>query len=82
MKGIVKKINPQRGIIAVEVDTNDFTVIEILEMSCAVEIGDVISGNLDSHEGETLINLSKNEKMDVYIQGINCTSLNAQKLME
>lgn len=51
-------------------------------MSCAVEIGDVISGNLDSHEGETLINLSKNEKMDVYIQGINCTSLNAQKLME
>jgi hypothetical protein len=80
MKGIVKMINSLRGMIAVEVDGNDFTVIEILEMSCAVEIGDVISGNLDSHAGETLMNLSKNEKMDVFIQGVNCTLKNAQDM--
>ena len=81
MKGIVKMINRKRGMIAVEVDANDFTVIEILEMSYDVEIGDVISGNLDSHAGGTLINLSKNEKMDVFIQGTNCTSQNAENLM-
>lgn len=81
MKGIVKMINPKRGMIAVEVDTNDLTVVEILEITCAVEIGDVISGNLDSHGGEKLVNLSKNEKMDVFIQGSGCTPQNARNLM-
>jgi len=81
MQGIVKMINPKRGLIAVEIDTNDFTVMEILEMSCNVEIGDVISGNLDSHAGETVTNLSKREKMSVFIEGVNCTPLNANNLM-
>ncbi len=52
MKGIVKFINPTRGIIAIEVESNDITVAEILESTCSVEIGDIITGNLDNHEGE------------------------------
>ena len=82
MQGIVKMINPTRGMIAVEVDTNDFTVMEILEASSDVEIGDTISGNLDQHAGETVTNLTKNEKMSVFIEGINCTPLNAKNLIK
>jgi len=81
MKGIVKMINPRRGLIAVEVDSNDFTVMEILEVSCSVEIGDIISGNLDTHAGETVVNLTKNEKMEVFIEGVNCSTQNAQNLI-
>ncbi len=75
-------INPHRGMIAIEVDTNDFTVAEILEISCSVEIGDEIKGNLDLHGGETLINLSENERMDVSIEGVHCTVLNARNLIQ
>ena len=67
MKGIVKFINPARGMIAIETETNDLTVAEILEVSCNVEVGDEIIGNLDNHEGEELTNITKNETMDVYI---------------
>ena len=81
MKGIVKIINPKRGLIAVEVDFNDFTVMEILETSCSIDVGDFVSGNLDAHAGETVINLTKNEKMEVFIEGVNCSAQNAQQLM-
>lgn len=82
MKGVVKMTNPKRGLIAVEIDTNDLTVMEILEVTCNVEIGDIISGNLDSHAGETVTNLTKNEKISVFIEGINCTPQNAHNLMK
>jgi hypothetical protein len=81
MYGIVKIINHERGIIAVEVDTNDFTVFEY-KRPYAVNIGNVISGNLDSKGSKSLMNLSNYNKMDVIIQGVNCTLQNAQHLME
>ena len=82
MKGIVKFINPTRGIIAIEVESNDITVAEVLESTCSVEIGDIITGNLDNHEGKELLNITKDETMDVFIQGINCTPQSARDLMK
>jgi len=81
MTGFVKIINHDRGIIAVEVDTDDFTVFEY-NRPYAVEIGNVISGNLDSKGSIALTNLSNYNKMNVIIQGVNCTLQNAQHLME
>ena len=82
MTGFVKIINHERGIIAVEVvDTNDFTVFEY-NSPYAVKIGDIISGNLDSKGCKALTNLSNYNKMDVIIQGVNCTLQNAHHLME
>ena len=81
MTGFVKIINRERGIIAVEVDTNNFTVFEY-NRPYAVNIGDIISGNLDSKGSTALRNLSNYNKMDVLIQGVNCTLQNAQHLME
>ena len=81
MTGFVKIINHERRIIAVEVDTDDFTVFEY-NRPYAVNIGDIISGNLDSKGSKSLTNLSNYNKMDVIIQGVNCTLQNAQHLME
>ena len=81
MTGFVKIINRERGIIAVEVDTDDFTVFEY-NRPYAVNIGDIISGNLDSKGSKALTNLSNYNKMDVIIQAVNCTLQNAQHLME
>ena len=80
MTGFVKIINRERGIIAVEVDTNNFTVFEY-NRPYAVNIGDIISGNLDSKGSKSLTNLSNYNKMDVIIQGVNCTLENAQILI-
>ncbi|MFA6292957.1 MAG: hypothetical protein WC637_14300 [Victivallales bacterium] len=81
MTGIVKIINHERGIIAVEVEINDFTVFEY-NRPYAVNIGDIISGDLDSKGSKSLMNLSNCNKMDVIIQAVNCTLQNAQHLME
>ena len=81
MIGIVKIINRRQGIFAVEVDTNDFTVFKY-NRPYAVEIGNVISGNLGSKGSVILTNLSNYNKMDVIVEGVNCTLQNAQHLID
>lgn len=80
MKGIIKLINPSRGWAAVKIDSG-YTVFEILEGPFAIELGDEISGDLESHGGETLKNITKSEAMNVYIQGIMCSREHAISLM-
>ena len=53
MIGKVRAINQQKGFIAVETDGNEFSVIELLG-GYDVEIGDVISGDLESLGGKTV----------------------------
>lgn len=80
MKGQVISINPKRGYIAV--NTNDgISVVELLG-AYDVEAGDGIFGLLNSLGSETLKNTTKQEDMDVYIQGVGCTLQNAQSLMK
>lgn len=80
MKGIVRFINPKRGLAAVEIDSG-FTVFEILEMSCALEIADEISGDLEANGGERFINITKSETMEVFIEGVMCSKEHALSLM-
>lgn len=79
MKASVIAINTKKGFVAVSTE-NGITVFELLG-GYEVEIGDVISGNLDSLGGETFINETQSEEMDVYVQGIRCTESNARQLM-
>lgn len=80
MKGTVSFINPRNGFFAVQVEDNDFTVIELTD-TCEVEAGDVVSGDLDSHGGTSLKNVTKNEVMSVYIQGIHCAVATARAMV-
>lgn len=81
MKGIVKSMNPHRGFAAVELDTG-YSVLEIFEVSTSLELGDVISGPLESLGGETVKNVSKNETYDVFIQDCHCSKEIAMQLMK
>lgn len=80
MKGIVTLLNPTRGLAAVETDSG-FTVFEILEVSCSIELGDEVCGDLESQGGEILNNITKTETMDVFIEGVMCSKENAISLM-
>ena len=80
MQGIVKGINNRKGFIAVETDSGEYAVLELLG-GYDVEIGDVISGPLESLGEEEVINLTQSEEMDVFIQEIYCNLQSAQSLM-
>lgn len=71
MRAVVSMLNLSRGMLAVETN-NGYTIIEILDSSIP-ELGDILSGDLDSLGSETLINISKNEVIDTYIQDIYAT---------
>ena len=80
MTGKVRAINQQKGFIAVETDSNEFSVFELLG-GYDVEIGDVISGDLKSLGGETVINKTQSEEMDVFIQDCHCDAQRVRQLM-
>lgn len=79
MKGNVIAVNIKKGFVAISTD-DGITVFELLG-GYDVEVGDVISGNLDALGGETFNNETQSEEMDVYVQGVHCTESNAKHLM-
>ena len=82
MKGIVKMINPKTCMVAVELETNDFAIIETRNVVFNVDIGDIIIGNFNCLSGESVQNITKDETMNVLIKDINCNSEEARKLMK
>lgn len=81
MTGSVKFINSKRGMVAVQIDSGDFTIFEILG-SCEVNLGDEIVGKLDSLGSETLYNRTIHERFEVYVEAIHATLTNAQQLIK
>lgn len=81
MKGVVSLINRRNDRIAAFIEDEGFTVFELLG-GYSIEIGDIVSGNLDSHGGETFRNLTQLEDMDVYVQAIHCSKSVALRLVK
>ena len=82
MKGIVKMINPKSCMVAVELETNDFAIIETRNVVFNVDIGDIIIGNFNCLGEESVQNISKSESMKFLIKDIHCNSEEARKLMK
>lgn len=80
MNGIVTTINPVRGFAAIETD-NGLTVIEILEVSCLLSIGDEITGNLESLGTTILKNITQQELFRVCVQDCHCSFEIAMSLL-
>jgi hypothetical protein len=72
MKGTVIAMNLPKGFVAVET-TTDITIVELLG-GYKVEIGDVITGNLNNLGGGSLYSETQQEEMDVFVQDIHCSS--------
>jgi hypothetical protein len=79
MKGIVRFLNLQSGLVAVETKEG-FCVFEIRQR-CALDIGDEITGPMNSLGEETLNNVTKKEIFDVSIENIHCNREEVTKLL-
>jgi hypothetical protein len=79
MNGRVVGINCNKGFIAIDTGSG-ISVVELLG-GYDVEMGDKISGDLEALGGESLYNISQQEEMDTYIQGVGCSRESANRLM-
>ncbi len=79
MRAKVIAINHKKNVIAVAT-ANGITVFELLG-GYEVELDDVISGRLESLGNEIFRNETRQENLDVYVQGIHCSPQNARQLM-
>lgn len=77
MKGKVVGLN--KDLCAVQADSG-ITIFEILGGHVA-EIGDIISGSLESLGSETLYNKTKHEKINVFIEDWSCSPEIAKKFL-
>lgn len=80
VKGIVTMIDHRKQFLAVKLDSDEYSIVEVLEVE-SPELGDVLSGNLESLGGETLLNLTKGEEIEVFIQDIHADKTRAIKLL-
>lgn len=68
MKGTVKFINEQRGMVAVLTEDGDYSIFELVSGD-SVEVGDQVRWEDDTALGhEVLSNLSQRSKFEVYSQ--------------
>ncbi len=67
MKGVVKGINRNNGLVAVQLECGEFSIFEPLG-GYDIDIGDVISGEIDFDGGNDARNISKDEDMDIMVE--------------
>ena len=74
MKATVVILNARRGMVAAETKDGEYVIFQLLE-SYDLELGDQIRHNdFYSMGGEIYLNLTKDERMHVYVQNV-CESL-------
>lgn len=81
MRSKVYMINHQKGWIALLTENNSFSIVEVLEMNLP-NIGDIISGEVESLGRELFYNESQNEEVDVFVQEIYSGQKEAMRLLE
>lgn len=80
MRGTIKAINQDKGLIAVETNSGEYSVIELIG-GYNVEIDDIISGVLESLGRKTVMNETQSEEIDVFIQHCHCSAQRVRQLM-
>lgn len=78
MKGRISGINPSTGRYAIRLEDGLFTVFD-MDDSHEPEIGDIVSGAIDSDGPETLRNETQGENFDVCIQFTCCSRALAER---
>jgi hypothetical protein len=80
MIGKVIGYNSNKGMAAVKTN-NGITVFKILG-GYDISLDDEIEGNLNTHAGEKLLNKTKNEVIEVFIEGIQCSTEVAEDMLK
>lgn len=81
MNGTIIAINRRNGFHAVRTEDGDVTVFELLD-SVEPELGDAVSGALDSPGSEDLFNITRQESFSVFIQAARCSDASAAHLLK
>ncbi len=76
-EGRVVLINEQRGFVAVEIESGEVSVVELLGCE-RVELSDQIVGYLDEAGGQSLYNETRDEELSAYIHESGWTFEEAQ----
>lgn len=69
MKGEVAFLNTKRGMAALITENDEYTSFEVLG-PFNIELGDTISGDLESLGGELWQNETKMEEIEVFVEDI------------
>lgn len=70
MKGIVKYINQENGLCAIEIENNDFVIFE--DYDGKLTIGDVVNGEFESLGNESFFNETIKDYVEGFIENLNC----------
>jgi hypothetical protein len=68
MTGKITLINPKRGMAALITENDEYTSFDT--RGCEIEVGDIISGDLESLGSETWTNETRGEIMEVFVEGV------------
>ncbi len=80
MKGTVVHHEHRIGFIVIRDDKGQFAIAELLG-NYDVEMGDIVSGNLHTNGGETLLNQTQNEAMEVFVKGFGLSEQDAISML-
>jgi len=78
--GTVVGINNRRGMFAVQMDSGDYAVFELLD-SIDLAMHDKIRGDLEALGSETLHHLGHAEDFEAYGQSGSCSIEHARRLL-
>ncbi|HIH8976805.1 TPA: hypothetical protein ACYUTM_001889 [Serratia marcescens] len=81
MRGVVVHHERRIGFIAIRDSRGEFVLAELLG-GYVVEKGDVVSGNADHHGSQTLLNETRGERINVFIQGIGMTEKQTIRMIQ
>ena len=81
MEGKVIMINRSDNLIAVLTEEDEFTIFEILDIFCNINLGDIVRGDLETLGRLTLYNESRQEDFEVYIEDIHGSENTARRLL-
>jgi hypothetical protein len=71
MKGTVLIVNKDKGLIALQDASGEYTIVEVPHVG--LEVGDMVSGEFNSEGSTILRNDTKDELLHVFIQEVNVT---------
>ncbi|WP_413664690.1 hypothetical protein ACG1BZ_05255 [Microbulbifer sp. CNSA002] len=82
MRATIKAINPNRGMYAAKIHNDgSYVIFELLDMD-EPDLGDeIIHANFYSMGGETFQNITKQSKIEVFIQNVCGANLVRQQLL-
>lgn len=78
MRAVVKIVNADDGLVAVETERGDYSVFGLMGDE-PLAVGDVVSGALDQTDQQTLTNETRGGSLLAYVEDVGLSLAEAQE---